>query len=529
MLSLKKVSVKAKLSLVICVFALGFIAFGVFSYQVLDTVKVNGKVYQRIVEGKDVINDIFPPPLYIIESYLVINQLTDETDKGRIDFLLNKIKELKRAYQDRHDYWAKKLPKSDLKTTLLEDSYAPAIDFFDFQDKQILPAIQRGDRAKAKVLSLGILRDLFEEHRLAVDKVVSLAKERYLKEEQTAAEIVRKRTLFLIIFGVGAIGVVGALSWYIGLGISRPMADTVKVLLALAEGDLTQRVSMDSADEIGKAVNKATQGIGESISTMAKNAQTLAGSAEELLEVSQQMASTAEETSSQANMVSTTADQVSRNAQTAASSVEEMSVSIKEVAKNATQAAMVATRAALMAGTTNLTVAKLGESSLEIGNVIKVISSIAEQTNLLALNATIEAARAGEAGRGFSVVANEVKELAKETARATDQIRLKIEAIQGDTQESVKAIGEISKIITQINEIQNSIASAVEEQSSTTNEIGRSMAEVARGNSQIVQNIQSVVNAAQGTSQAATNTQKSSKDLARVSVELKELVAKFKY
>ena len=146
---------------------------------------------------------------------------------------------------------------------------------------------------------------------------------------------------------------------------------------------------------------------------------------------------------------------------------------------------------------TNATVAKLGESSAEIGNVIKVITSIAQQTNLLALNATIEAARAGEAGKGFAVVANEVKELAKQTAKATEDISRKIEAIQNDTKGAVEAIAQIGKIINQINDIQNTIASAVEEQTATTGEISRNVAEAAKGSNEIAQNITGVAQAAQ--------------------------------
>src|SRR5439155_15096531 len=178
-----------------------------------------------------------------------------------------------------------------------------------------------------------------------------------------------------------------------------------------------------------------------------------------------------------ANVASAAAEQVSRNVTTVSTAAEEMGASIKEIAKNANEAARIATSAVKVAERTNTTVAKLGESSAEIGNVVKVITSIAQQTNLLALNATIEAARAGEAGKGFAVVANEVKELAKQTAKATEDIGRKIVAIQTDTKGAVEAIGRIGAIINQIHDLQNTVASAVEEQTATTNEIGRNVSE----------------------------------------------------
>jgi methyl-accepting chemotaxis protein len=189
----------------------------------------------------------------------------------------------------------------------------------------------------------------------------------------------------------------------------------------------------------------------------------------------------------------------------------------------------VAKNAVSVAHSTNETVKKLGESSSEIGNVVKVITSIAQQTNLLALNATIEAARAGEAGKGFAVVANEVKELAKQTAKATEDIGQKIEAIQGDAKGAVKAIEEIGTIISQINDISNSIASAVEEQTVTTNEIGRSVAEAAKGVGDIARNIGGVAVAAKNTTQGANDTQKASQELSQMAARLQAVVSRFTF
>ena len=194
---------------------------------------------------------------------------------------------------------------------------------------------------------------------------------------------------------------------------------------------------------------------------------------------SEQMARGIAETSSSVAAASTAADEVSRRVQTVAASAEDLGQTIREIARNAAQAASVASTAVGTAEVTNAAMTRLGISTGEVGNVVKVISGIAGQTNLLALNATIEAARAGEVGRGFAVVANEVKELAKETARATEDIGRRIEAIQKDSQSAIEAIAQITQIIADINSFQTGVASAVEEQTATVSEIGRNMAEAA--------------------------------------------------
>jgi methyl-accepting chemotaxis protein len=298
---------------------------------------------------------------------------------------------------------------------------------------------------------------------------------------------------------------------------------------AASQGDLTRDVGVtgqDSIGQVGEVLGSFFSELRTSISAIAQNAQALANSAEELSSVSQQMSANAEETSAQANVVSAAAEQVSKNVQTVATGADEMGASIKEIAKNA---AKVATSAVKVAADTNATVGKLGESSSEIGQVIKVITSIAQQTNLLALNATIEAARAGEAGKGFAVVANEVKELAKETAKATEDISQKIEAIQGDTQGAVEAIGEIGAIINRINDISSTIASAVEEQTATTAEITRNVAEAAKGSNEIAQNITGVAQAAQSTTAGANDSLGAAGELARMASELQGLVGRFTY
>jgi methyl-accepting chemotaxis protein len=303
------------------------------------------------------------------------------------------------------------------------------------------------------------------------------------------------------------------------------------VAKAAAAGDLTREIPFRGDDAIGQLAS----GLGaffvelrQNIAGIGENATSVNRAAEELSAISQQMSANAEETSAQGTTVSAAATQVSSNVQTVASGTEEMSASIREIARNAAEATRVARQAVAIATATNHQVAKLGESSSEVGKVIRVITAIAQQTKLLALNATIEAARAGEAGKGFAVVANEVKELAKETAEATEDITRKIATIQQDTAGAVAAIAEIGGIVDQINGLQTAIAGAVEEQTATTNEMSRNLHEGARGTNQIAENMVGVVKAAQDTSEGAARSLGAARELARMATDLQRLVADYK-
>ncbi|MGD0908257.1 MAG: methyl-accepting chemotaxis protein [Candidatus Acidiferrales bacterium] len=339
-------------------------------------------------------------------------------------------------------------------------------------------------------------------------------------------------TWIMLISAFLGLGIGIGVAIYMGRSISASSSAVLSKAVAIAAGDLTgEEVEVHSNDEFGElavAMNKMQHNLIQMIVAVAQNAQQVANASEEFSAVSEQITSNSEETTAQANVVSNATDQVNRNLQTVATGAEEMSSTIQDIAKNATESARVAGEAVKTAETTNATISKLGISSAEIGEVIKVITSIAQQTNLLALNATIEAARAGEAGKGFAVVANEVKELAKQTAKATEDISMKIAAIQDDTKGAVEAIGTISAVINQLNDISSTIATAVEEQSATTNEMSRNVTEAAKGSSEITQNISGVAQAAQGTSSSAHESMKAAQQLAQMSTQLRGLVEQFK-
>ena len=301
--------------------------------------------------------------------------------------------------------------------------------------------------------------------------------------------------------------------------------------IADGDGDLTARVDETRADEIGRlgaAFNRFAAKVAETVSGIGRASGSLVELSAGMSGVSGRLTGSVEQTSAQAQQVSAVAEQVSRNVQTVAAGAEEMGVSIREIASHATQAARIAGEAVSVAQSTKQTVAKLGDSSRAIGEVVRVITGIAEQTNLLALNATIEAARAGEAGKGFAVVATEVKDLAQETAKATEDITRRIGAIQGDTDSAVAAIARIDEVVTRISDYQTTIASAVEEQTATTSEMSRGVTEAAQGTGSIAHAVVNVSTSSAQTEQDALRARAAADGVAQVTAELSRLVSQFR-
>ncbi|BET66481.1 methyl-accepting chemotaxis protein [Opitutales bacterium ASA1] len=329
---------------------------------------------------------------------------------------------------------------------------------------------------------------------------------------------------------LGALLLVVGFATFVSRRIARDMDATLGLVDRVSRGDLGAKVDIVSKNElraIGEALNGMVDGLGRDIASVARTAESVAHASHDLSAVSTQVSANSEETTTQVTVVASAAEQVSASVATVATAAEEMTASIREIAHQTSDAAEVAAKAAKMTESTNETMHRLGASSVEVGNVLEMIASIAAQTNLLALNATIESARAGEAGKGFAVVASEVKELARQTAAATEQIASRIKAIQADTEGAVGAIGEISGIVGRIHSIQTTIAGAVEEQAATMAEISRNSAEAAKGSSEIAQNILAVSDAARSSTEASASSAQSAAGLSGMSGQLLEVVSRF--
>jgi methyl-accepting chemotaxis protein len=386
------------------------------------------------------------------------------------------------------------------------------------------------DPKAATTAALNANRDLRKNYETLLTAEIGYANDALLTGKEFASGVRQTSTSVLVVLVIAlVVAVAGAL--IVARQLIRPLRRVAAVLDGVAAGDLSGESGVHQRDEIGHMADSlrlATGSLRQTVTDLSAHAATLAAAADELAGTSRQSAASAEEGARQAASVAGSAGTMSLNIQTVAAGAEEMGASIREISHSATQAAQVAGRAVeVTAGTTSV-MAKLNESSAEIGNVIKVITAIAEQTNLLALNATIEAARAGELGKGFAVVASEVKELSQETARATEDIGQRIAAIQADTAGAVSAIGEISEIIGRINEFQTTIASAVEEQTVTTNEMSRNVNEAAEAGGRVAHTITEVATAVQLTTVGVAEADRAAGRLAGMSGDLRGIVSRFK-
>jgi methyl-accepting chemotaxis protein len=398
-------SVRAKLVVIGVTTVVVFLFFSLFSFYTLNTLKINGAMYGQIVQGKDLVADILPPPEYVIESYLVVLELLDENNTQAEKARIEKIQALYNEYQNRHQFWLDHLEEGKMKTELVDASYRPAIEFYTLIKEKFIPALQRGDREAARILAYGPIRIQYEQHRQAIDTVVQMATEQNAALESRADQIIRFRSALMISIIVGGIGSLMILIYWTGRSLLGSLLSISRNLQESAE-----QVSSSA-----KEITSASQSLAEGATEQAAGLEETSSSLEEMSSMTKQNADNAQ----QANVLAT---QARNAANEGAASMERMGNAINDIQK----------------------------SSDETSKIIKVIDEIAFQTNLLALNAAVEAARAGEAGKGFAVVAEEVRNLAMRSAEAAKNTSSLIEESVKNAKNGVQISTEVSKQLQEI-------------------------------------------------------------------------------
>ncbi len=522
-----------------------------FSITILFSVALSGTAFWTFAKLHDAIDSIYERDLVGIkllnETATYVQNVARDVNRVGLSHYSNDAESIKRATERINKsklVIEKDLKEADLtirnternkETKAKLASISPKVDQLY---KLYLDKLLKIELGKDSSVAVSLILNNPEYRALLADiaesvVVVSNSKATNAKKNVTATQTELGQIELYMMLMLGASVLLSVLVVYVVLqSVKRPLASLQKTILEMADSKLNTSVENTNLNnevgEMAKAIQVLQTNLQQSFKAIGANSASVASSSEELAAVSMQMSSNAEETSAQAKVVADAADRMSSNTQMVATGIEEMSASIREISLSTVQASTVANQAVDVAKSTNETMSKLGKSTMEIGNVLKVISSIAEQTNLLALNATIEAARAGELGKGFAVVANEVKELARQTAKATEEIGGSISVMQADAKGALASIEEITAIINKMNEISGIIASAVEEQAATTAEINRNVSEAATGSTEIAKNIKSVADAAKSTTEGASNSQQAASDLSKIAVDLEGAVARFK-
>jgi methyl-accepting chemotaxis protein len=398
------------------------------------------------------------------------------------------------------------------------------------QDDKVVQLVRRGDVKGFDAVLNGPAWTDYDKVLALTGKLAGSLDQRVAAATKQARDQASTSLISGIAVLLATLLLAGALALVVTASVRNPLRRCVRALDALAAKDTTHVLEVGGNDEITQlalAYTAAAGNMHQAVALIADSASALDEAASQLITTSAEGVASAERTTQDAHEVSTAIQDVNLAVHTVSTGSDEMGVAIGDIARNTSEAAEVAAEAVRAAARTTELMDRLGASSQTIGEVVQVITQIAEQTNLLALNATIEAARAGEAGKGFAVVASEVKDLAQETGRATETITERVDTIRSETAQAVQTIDEISSVIARINDYQATISAALEEQTATTAEISRAIADAAASSSTITSSIESVTASADRTSASVQQIRGASQQLADRSAQLRQAVAGF--
>jgi methyl-accepting chemotaxis protein WspA len=545
---LKNLSLTWKLFLLVGTFLIIFLAFGIVTYRTLDRVKVNGPMYEEIIQGKDLIADVLPPPEYIIESYLLVLQQLDETDQKRIDQLIQDGERLEQEYATRHAVWEKELAVGEVKRQMVEVAYNAATDFFRLRDGEFAGAMKNPDRAAARELAHGKMHDAYETHRHAIDYVVAETNKKNTATEAHARTLIEDSGTALGILAAAVIGVV-LLMGYVAARITGALARRIHIATRAAEqvasGDLTVAVSADASDETGQlltAIDQMSTNLHSLVARVKKSSIDLMSTATQLTATSKQQEGTVSSFGAATTEIAAAVKEISATSQELLSTMDGVNNVASQTAAlaeggRASLEGMDATMRQLASATASISskLSAIREKAADINVVVTTITKVADQTNLLSVNAAIEAEKAGEYGLGFLVLAREIRRLADQTAVATLDIEQIVRQMQGAvsagvmemdkfTEEVRQGVGSVGRIGTQLGQI----IAQVQGLSDRFDQVNEGMRSQSQGARQINDAMISLADGARQTTGSLREFNSATDHLRDAVSELKQEISHFK-
>ena len=552
---LKNIKIGIRLTLGYVILLLLMIFVGLYGLRAVGVLQddlhlISGDLMIKVSQANDIMHNV-----NVIARGL--RNLIIDPDKTRQEAELKRIAECRKKAGELFDILNRTV--SDPKGAAQVKTGAELRSTYVLVSEKFIELVKAGQIEDARQLMFGDLRQAQNTYLQALDDLVKVMEEGAMASSVHADEQASAAETYILVLLGASVALSILMAFFTVRSITGPVHKTSLLAAAMAQGNFTNKLDINQKDEVGhmaSSLNSMVAQLSSMIRDIVGGVNTLSASSNDLASVSRQLSSSASETSNRANTVAAAAEEMnanfhsvsaameqsSSNVHMVASAAEEMTSTVSEISQSAARARNIAETAVQQSQQSLKKMSSLGNAANKIGRVTDLINDISEQTNLLALNATIEAARAGDAGKGFAVVANEIKELARQTATATDDIRDQIHEMQSITQMSVKDIDDVTRIIAEINDVITGIASAVEEQFATTTDIASNISQAALGISEVNENVAQASTVIADISRdiagislqsgqvetGSSNVQDSAQGLAALAVQLERLVKQFK-
>ncbi len=548
MSAFNRLKLSQRFAVLITFIAVGFAAYGSWSFRTLNELKVNGPLYQRIVQGKDLIADILPPPEYIIESYLVSLQLLESGDKAEQNRLIERLRTLKDEYDVRHEFWLKEEGLDEaLSQAYLKDAHDPADAFYVQAFGEFVPAVREGRRDKA-VVAMGRMRQNYEVHRKAIDKVVEMTARRNAADEAAAHARIEEAGVQLLLMLLGSLGTSVAVAVFITRGLLASMGGEPDYAVGIAHGiadcDLTADIQTraDDTTSLLAAMKNMRQQLHDLVAQLNLHARRITSASTEIAGAVEGQAATSTQMSSSVAEITSTMEELSASS----TQIADHSKSVVDIANQTLDGSRKGSEAMqTVLGRMNdirndnqhslQEIVELGTKSKQIGKVMEIINTIADQTKLIAFNAALEASSAGEAGKRFSVVAGEIRRLADSVTDSTGEIEAKVGEIQDSISRLVITSEKGATVIAaglaasaNTAERLNEIVGAASQTSNAAQQISLSTQQQKTASNQVVIALREIVTASAHTAQSITAINRISAEMATFSQELEGQIGRFR-